>query len=738
MWQYSQQLSNELQVQWSIVTASGACVLQGAVPPADASIKVRAVLQRSNAWLSVGWNTNGNMVGTDSILGLPGAGAVRDTHLTLRSLSGVATDGTQDVVETGISSTGGETVMAFTRRLSTGDSNDFNLLPAASAVGTQVTWVWAHGGSQASALAYHQARGSTRAALVTAAPVLPCPDGQARNTQGDCEAAPGASALLDIVFLPAAATSAGAAGSDARTAFVQQVAADVELALGLVSQATTAPVSGRVRVTAVVTAASGALNVTVALLPAAEAGSALNAATGANRTASVPSLAAALASQLASPGSPLYSGVATRNVDASAAGNVRASVRFAGTPPRSVLAPPAGCETYPFSGSMDGSMSFIWAIVSAQGDCIDSTTQAIPDDAALKMQVRLARDAWLGIGFNSEARMVGSDGVAAYPPSTVRDIGLTARSVSGVSADARQDVSNTAVVQIGGDTLMNFTRPLRTGDSDDFDLLTPTQADESIVMIWARGSEGQRSNSIHSRADRGSLQVALASGAVSDTEGGALELAHGVLMTIAWCVMVPLGVMAALRIRPRGQPACCGMLPAATASDDSKPQTWYVWHWRFQMSAFLLAVIAFVLALVFVGPDGPTSTHAYIGIAVFALMTVHVLAALVRPGVPAAGETPTCLRRVWSGGHLVLGRGLPLLAFVAVLSGWALHGVAIGGAVAIPLATTLLVLVASFYGLPSLLPDIGGARTAKPVAIAGKPSATVSTSGTTDVNPMYA
>ena len=719
-------------MQWSIVTAGGGCVPQGTAPAADARIKVRAVLQRSNAWLSVGWNTDGAMVGTDSILGLPAAGTVRDMHLTAKSSSGVQTDSAQHTTDTSMSTSGGQTQMQFTRLLNTGDNNDFNLLPAASTAGSQVSWVWAHGGNQAANLAYHQSRGDLRVALVTAAIVLPCSTGQQRNAQGACEPPADSASVVSMAFAPAAAAAAGAAGSDARTTFAQQVAADIEFALGLVTQSGALPVSGRVRVTAVTAATGGGLTVSIAILPAASAGSALNAATGANRTASVSALSAGLVAQLKAPSSPLHSGVATSNLDATAAANTNASAQFTATPPPSVVVTAAACEEFPFSASLDGSMSVRWAIVSAAGQCIDSTMAAIPDDAAVKMQVTVTRDAWLGIGFNTDARMVGSDGVAAYPPSTVRDIGLASKSTSGVAADFRQDISDASVTLLSGSTVVNFTRPLRTGDSDDFDLLAPAQADESVVMIWARGGNGQRSNSIHSRGDRGSINIALASGRVSDTEESALHVVHGILMTLAWCVMVPLGVMSALRIRPRAQAACCGLIPAATTHDESKPQVWYVWHWRFQMAAFLFSVIAFILAVVFVGPDGPTSTHAYIGIAVFALMTAHVLAALVRPGVPAAGSQATFLRKAWSMGHLVVGRSLPLLALVAVLSGWSLYGVATGGAVAIPIATSLLVLVASFFALPSLLP----AAARSPKAVAGDDGEYARQRK--DVNPMYA
>jgi cytochrome b561 len=731
-----------LALQWSIVSASGACVAQGTTVPPSAKIKVRAVLQRASAWLSVGWNTNGNMVGTDSILALPvGAGSVLDTHLTSKSSSGVVTDSVSDVQDAQVTTPSGTTVLEFSRPLSTGDSNDFNLLPAAQTAGSTVTWVWAHGGANTPQLSYHQARGGVAAVLVSDAPLVACSTEQERNAAGICVLSPTATALIPLVFPASIATinSLAQQGAAERNAFLQQVAADVEAALGITSSAGSVPVSGRVLATAVQIAADGRVTITIALLPAAAAGSALAAATGSNRTASVAALSSAMLHQLATPSSSMYSGAATSNLDRTAGANTNAAAQFTPNTPSSAVAPEVGCSTLPFTAEVDSSLSISWAIVTASGLCLDTTAQAIPADARLKMRVRLQRDAWVAVAFNSEARMVGSDGVAGYPPSTVRDIDISAKSSSGVAADAQQDISDASIQVTSGATEMTFTRPLRTGDSADFDLLAPTQADNSVTMIWARGSTGQRGNSIHARSDRGSLSVALASGTIIESSN-IFELMHGILMTVSWCVMVPLGVMSVLRLRPRQTAACCGLLKPATSEDASQPQTWYVWHWRFQMAAFLAAVTAFIFALVFVGSDGPATTHAYLGIAVFTLMAAHVLAALVRPGVPAKGEEASTIRKVWSWAHFILGRGLPVLALGAVLSGWIVYGLAAGGAVAIPVALTLATVVASYFLLPKLLdsPTPPSPTFGKAVVADEGSSGVVPHGNRADINPMYA
>ena len=515
---------------------------------------------------------------------------------------------------------------------------------------------------------------------------------------------------------------AGAPGSDARTTFVNALEAAVEATLGLTASGRALQsASGRVRVTGLDPTPSG-FDADVTILP------------GSAGQPNVTALASTLVTAARDSGSSLYSApVVGAALDAST-NAASASSTVTPTPSGRVVPSGAGCAAFAFSADLTSGLTLEWSIATSQGVCLDAGAD-VPDGAALVGRLtHTAAGTWLAMGFNDAFAMAGTDAILGLPASSeVRDTHLTGRGASAVVTDASNDLSNVGITSSGDSTIMTFTRPLDTGDSDDMDISSAVQGGESVRVIWAHGAAGSGGLTNHG-SRRGDILVNFATGETAAAAPDGMRLAHGIMMTIAWAVMVPLGVLSAVWVKPGTEPRCCGLLRPAVAADASVPQTWYVLHWRLQMGAALLSTIAFILALVFTGGAPPATPHAVLGIVVYVLMAVHVIGGLMRPGKPKApapsasappagpAVPPTpAIRTAWEVGHRIVGSLLPVLAVVAIVSGYLVFGSGIGIAVGVPVGLLAASLAGGVCTLRRCVPEQGGSKVAaSPASSASK------------------
>ena len=514
---------------------------------------------------------------------------------------------------------------------------------------------------------------------------------------------------MTLVFDGDLAAVAGAEETAERTTFVTTLQNELSAALGL-SGAT----SGRVRITglaALATAGGGfAANVTILPPAATDTGPA---------AANVTSVADSLAAAARNTSSSLYTGaisVAMLN----GAGNANAQASVTNTAPASILAPRGGCDPPTFTVRLASAMTMSWSLVTGSGQCLAEGAE-IPDDAKLVAAVAVSsEDTWLALGWNENFDMVGTDAVLGTPNNGfVRDVHITSKGNSGVQSDTSRDITDTQLRSTDGFTVMFFTRPLNTGDdAEDANLLPAAQAGEASRVIWAHGGAGAASLGNHN-ANRGNLFVNFATGATTAVDPDGLRLAHGILMTIAWALMVPLAILSAVWLKPGTDARCCGMLRPAVEVDTTQPQVWFTIHWRLQLAAFVLATAAFVLALIFTDLAPPATPHATLGLVVYVLMAVQVGAGLMRPHKPkpeqpTSGSAPyadaqgapqgTCLRTVWEAQHRITGALLPLLAIIALVTGYLVFNAGIGIAIGVPLGTLVLTLAAGCCTLRGCVP----------------------------------
>ena len=124
------------------------------------------------------------------------------------------------------------------------------------------------------------------------------------------------------------------------------------------------------------------------------------------------------------------------------------------------------------------------------------------EDGDLAFRLSAITDGWVAIGFSKDRSMARSDMVVgAVDPngefSFVHDRFATARREP--TLDAQQDIEILDMSHVEGVTSVEFSRPLTTGDADDFDL-----ADGPYFLLYAWGGSISRSGRIgqHSRGER--------------------------------------------------------------------------------------------------------------------------------------------------------------------------------------------------------------------------------------------
>ena len=133
-----------------------------------------------------------------------------------------------------------------------------------------------------------------------------------------------------------------------------------------------------------------------------------------------------------------------------------------------------------------------------------------------------------------------------------------------------------------------------------------------------------------------------------------MHLAHGLLMTLAWGVLLPMGAV----------------MPRTWRDALESKGAWYKVHRTVQSLGVLLSVIGLIIAISFV-PDGYhfDGLHKALGLVVSILALVQPAMAFLRPHKPAPGESPTVLRQLWHMKHAIVGYSLLALGVVQLLTG---------------------------------------------------------------------
>jgi hypothetical protein len=274
-----------------------------------------------------------------------------------------------------------------------------------------------------------------------------------------------------------------------------------------------------------------------------------------------------------------------------------------------------------------------------------------PVEGTLKVELVYEGEGWLGLGFSNagiEGRMIGTDAVIGLPNDPVSATNpakyiLEAKRTSGVTelSTSQQTLQDASITQNTTHTVLTFTKLLV--EESEVELLATGRHN----FIWAVG-QGNTLSSFHGL--RGDFTIDLTPcrviGAVADTaadEGAAdtpiiilsgsagapnreLWVAHGVLMSVAWGILIPLGIGSS-RLR-----------------DLFPPGMWIKIHQTLNMTAIICTIIGFAIAVynisdeTYAGEEANhfnSTAHRTVGLVIFLLTILQAVGGLLRPHPPA-------------------------------------------------------------------------------------------------------
>ena len=265
-----------------------------------------------------------------------------------------------------------------------------------------------------------------------------------------------------------------------------------------------------------------------------------------------------------------------------------------------------------------------------------------PDEQTMTVELTYSALGWVAFGVSKNGKMIGGEVIIAKPdeaPSSTNPgkYFMTSEEESGISLMDAQTLTNASFVQSNGQTILRYTKPLQ--ESGEIELLP----DGSNTFIYAAGSG-------NTFADHGSLRgrITLTSltkcqsvaGATAPTDDGAASSAessaqenttrklwvfHGILMGISWAIFLPLGIGCSVLRR---------LIPGTSL--------WFKLHMFFNGSAFVLMTAAFGAAVYNVQQDEDTHFepgHEAIGLGIYLVSFVQVLAGIFRPHLPKPAST---------------------------------------------------------------------------------------------------
>lgn len=499
---------------------------------------------------------------------------------------------------------------------------------------------------------------------------------------GECVAAPadvsGNVAVRMTLRLALNFSGVGLPGSGVRAGFIAAMLRDLSAASGI-------PVS-RFNVSSL---RPGSVVAEITILPPPAAPTASPAPGGSTSSSSwsstmaglpAPVLATRLAAMLADPTSVLLSPSASPIISALDASAPPTFDSFA-----------IGGSSYTFTRPLGGGLALSWRPQGA--------------DVAFKLAYDgSSGDVWYSAGVNTEPSMVGGD-VIVYQPAGLAGSQVKTHVMSGytssevVPVDGAADPASAIIVTRGanGASSIEFTRPAAAGSY--VGAQSWSVSDGPLWFVWGVGAPGQASMGRHTNAGAGSVQIDLATGAVSaeSTRNMRAAIAHAVCMFIGLCVLAPLGVFAARfgkaeaaateKLQRHAAAAAAGGSAAGSGSgsgsgsltaDVPGSPLWLRVHRAMVIAAAALSIAGFIAGVVTVNSEskhpqhftgGP---HQRLGFAVIFFVLLQPLAAVFRPLRRPEGQRQTRCRTVWEFGHAATGYFILIGAAAAAFLGFPL------------------------------------------------------------------
>lgn len=274
----------------------------------------------------------------------------------------------------------------------------------------------------------------------------------------------------------------------------------------------------------------------------------------------------------------------------------------------------------------------------------------VPEDASVaactgctvSMELIHEGEAWVSIAFSNDGKMIGGEAVIGIPGGSVLKYTMGSKQTSGVSPmpESQQTLLDASIEVVDGQTIMKFTKIMK--EPGEIEVVA---GDNNLMGAY--GGDGVLATHIA----RQSVVLNLASGASEEVRipNRAAWIVHGVLAFLAWGVLVPFAVQASL-LR--------ALLP--------KGPLWMKIHKLFNTTSYALFVLTFVVSIVYTAKEGGrhfSNGHQRMGLLMLLATSVQMFGGAFRPPNPPPGEAKALVRRVWEGGHRVLGVSLLACAF---------------------------------------------------------------------------
>jgi len=298
----------------------------------------------------------------------------------------------------------------------------------------------------------------------------------------------------------------------------------------------------------------------------------------------------------------------------------------------------------------------------------------------MDMAIKAQTNGWVGFGVSLTGNMIGSEAVVGWVTSagtqSIMAYTLQAQAVASILPDSNLTLTKTSVFNSNGTTITKFTRVIAGGNN-------PISTSGDTLIVAAFGST--RGLSQHASSSTAQASINFISGLSKTAPLDPQRITHGVMMTLAWAVMIPFGACLG-RHRP--------LIKKCNSGKDKEDEfKWWPLHPALQASGYFLSLMAFVLAIVMVTGKQFHNWHHIMGLIITILGMIQVVWARFRPhhpdGYSAAStapehQKPTCFqaftcnspsdyssaRYIWENKHIWLGRILPLYGLCVVCSGF--------------------------------------------------------------------
>ncbi|CAD5113573.1 DgyrCDS2736 [Dimorphilus gyrociliatus] len=293
-------------------------------------------------------------------------------------------------------------------------------------------------------------------------------------------------------------------------------------------------------------------------------------------------------------------------------------------------------------------------------DCKDNCEVAISWKTSgdqIQFEMYTKKDDYVAIGFSTDKKM-GQDSVIACQKS---ENGLVeVQLYRNIDVGKIEKLELSGITNITGkaesdELSCTFSRNQVYNNSKIYDLTKK----KKYYLLVAQGSVKKDTIEKHRKVGILKSQIPftkLVNVIGSKVRASGMVKAHGILMVMAWMILVPIGAITARYYR------------TFFRSEKTPGETWFFIHWFCMGSAAILTIIGAVLIFVHAGgfityDTMPMKLHPILGVVTIALAVLNPIMGIIKP------DESSSLRPIFNWLHRLGGMSAGILGFVNVMIG---------------------------------------------------------------------